>query len=96
MDLSLRSIKTNNWSEDYFKKTRCLNELYTWARDTVMWNWWVDILFDNCQSTITWMSYKNVHYQVKYRHLASNARSLQENNARLAANQSARTIVAIW
>ena len=29
------------------------------------------------------------------RHLASNARSLQETNARLAANQRARTIVAI-
>ena len=28
-------------------------------------------------------------------HLASNAQSLKENNARLAANQSAHTIVAI-
>ena len=29
-------------------------------------------------------------------HLASNAWSIQENNARLAANRSARTIVAIY
>ena len=30
MDLSLWSIKTNNWSADNFKKkTRHLNELYT-------------------------------------------------------------------
>ena len=45
--------------------------------------------------------HKDVHYQVKHRlyiclgHLAGNARSLQENNACLAANQRARTIVAI-
>ena len=32
---------------------------------------------------------------IRLRLLASNARSLQETNARLAANQSARTIVAI-
>ena len=29
MDLSLRSIKTNNWSADDLKKRRHLNELYT-------------------------------------------------------------------
>ena len=29
MDLSLWSIKTNNWSADNLKKTRHLNELYT-------------------------------------------------------------------
>ena len=38
--------------------------------------------------------HKDVHYQVKHR-LYSNAQSLKENNARLAANQSAHTIVAI-
>ena len=32
---------------------------------------------------------------IRLRHLASNARSLQETNARLTANQRARTIVAI-
>ena len=35
-----------------------------------------------------------VHYQIK-NYEASNARSLQENLARLPANQSMRTIVAI-
>ena len=35
MDLSLRSIKTNNLLADNFLKSRQLNELYTWARDTV-------------------------------------------------------------
>ena len=29
-------MKTNNWSGDNFKKLRHLDELYTWARDTVM------------------------------------------------------------
>ena len=29
MDLSLWSIKTNNWSAENLKKTRHLNELYT-------------------------------------------------------------------
>ena len=33
MDLSLRSIKTNNWSADDFKKRRHLNELYTWEHE---------------------------------------------------------------
>ena len=31
---------------DKFKKI-LLNELYTWARDTVMWHWSVDALFDS-------------------------------------------------
>ena len=31
MDLSLQSIKTNNWPADNFKKTHHLNELYFWA-----------------------------------------------------------------
>ena len=44
MDLSLRSIKNNNWSGNIFKKAHHLNELYSWARDTVMWHWSVDTL----------------------------------------------------
>ena len=35
MDLSLQSIKTNNWSANIFKKTHHLNELYFWAHETV-------------------------------------------------------------
>ena len=54
MDLSLRSIKTNNWSADNFKKIRHLDELYTWSRGTVRWHWSVHTLFDSCQLTITW------------------------------------------
>ena len=62
---------------------------------------------DSCQLAITSMDvHKDIHYQVKHRlykimeklclgHLASNARSLQENNVRLVANQSTHTIVGI-
>ena len=56
MDLSLRSIKTNNWSADNFKRTHQLNELYTWACNTVMWHWSVNTLFDRSQLNITWVS----------------------------------------
>ena len=49
MDLSLQSIKTNKWSADNFKKTCHLNELYTWACDTVRWHWSAGTLFDSCQ-----------------------------------------------
>ena len=38
MDLSPRSI-------DNFKKVRHLHELYTWARDTVIWYWSLDAPF---------------------------------------------------
>ena len=31
LNLSLRSIKVNNWSADNFEKTRQVNELYTWT-----------------------------------------------------------------
>ena len=51
MDLSLQSIKTNSWITSLH-----FSELYTWPRDTVMWHWSVDTLFDSCQLTITWMS----------------------------------------
>ena len=54
MDLSLQSIKTNSWIT--MNKTRHFSELWTWPRDTVMWHWSVDTLFDSCQLTITWMS----------------------------------------
>ena len=33
MDLSVWSIKTNNWSADNFKRRHHLNELYTWAQE---------------------------------------------------------------
>ena len=49
MDLSLRSIKTNNLLADNFFKSRHLVELYTWTRDTVRWYWSADTLFDSCQ-----------------------------------------------
>ena len=74
-----------------------LNELYTWARDTVMWHWSADTLFafDSCQLTITWMFTIKLNTDfICLAHLASNARSLQENLSRLAPNQSTRTIVA--
>ena len=45
MDLSLWSIKNNNWSAENFKKTHHLNELYTWTHDTDMSHWSPDILF---------------------------------------------------
>ena len=53
MDLILLSVKTNIWSADNFEKTLHLNELYTWACDTVRWHWSADALFDICQLTIT-------------------------------------------
>ena len=47
MDLSPRSIENQE---------RHLGELYTWARDTVMWHLSVDTFFDSCQLTIAWTS----------------------------------------
>ena len=57
-------------------------------------------LLDSCQLTITWMSIRMSTIKLNtdricLGHLASNARSLQENNATLVANQSACTVVAI-
>ena len=81
MDLSLRSMKTNNWSEDNLKKCH-LNELYTYACDTVRWYWSADMLFDSCQLTITGMFIKMSTIKLNtivYKclgHLASNARLL--------------------
>ena len=67
-----------------------------------MSHWSTDSLFDSCQLTITWMSIRMSSIKLRVNtdciclgHLASNARSLQENNARLAAKQAAHTIVAI-
>ena len=58
MDLSLQSIKTNSWIT--MNKTRHFSELWTWLRDTVMWHWSVNTLFDSCQLTITWISSRMV------------------------------------
>ena len=85
--------KTNNSSVE--KKCH-LNELYTWAHNTVMWHWSEDRLF--WQLTID--HNMDVHYQVLFKntdyiclgHLASNARSLQENLS-LVANQSEGTVL---
>ena len=57
-------------------------------------------LFDSCQSTITRMSIRMTTIKLNtdcicLGHLASNALSLQENLAHLAANQSERAIVAM-
>ena len=53
------------------------------------------------QLTITWISIRMATIKLNtdgkcLGHLASKAWSTQENNARLAANRSARTIVAIY
>ena len=86
MDLSLRSIKGNNWSADNLKKkTHHLSESYTWASDTVRWDWSADALFDSCQLTITWMSIRMSTIKlntdcISLEQIASNAQSLQENN----------------
>ena len=54
--------------------------------------------FDSCQ--LTWKSIRVSTIKLNtdcicLEQLASNAQTLKENNARLAANQSAHTIVAI-
>ena len=59
-----------------------------------------DTLFDSCQLTIIWMSIRMSTIKLNtdcvcLGHLASNARSLEENNARLAASESACTVVVI-
>ena len=66
MNLSLRSIKTYNWSADNFKKH--VNEFFTWARVTVKCHWSADILFDSCHLTITWMSIRmsTIKLQIVY------------------------------
>ena len=85
MDLSLLSIKNNNWPADTFNKPRHFNELYTWACDTIRWQWSSDALFDSCQLTITWISItmstaKLNTDSICLGHPASNARSLHENS----------------
>ena len=92
MELSLRSMKTNNWSADNFKKCH-LNELYTLAHDTVRWYWSADTLFDSCQLTITWMFIGLSTIKLKtdclcLGHLASNAWLLKGNNAWLLQENS--------
>jgi len=52
--------------------------------------------FDSCQLTITWMSTIKLNTDcIGLGLLANYVRSLQENLARLAGNQSTRTIVAL-
>ena len=79
------TFKTNNWLADNFTKTCHLNELYTWACDTVMWHGSADTLFDSCQLTIKWVSIRMCSIKLNtdcicLGHLASNAQPLQENS----------------
>ena len=84
MELSLRSMKTNNWSADNLKNVTamsCTLELYTFR-----WYLSADTLFDSCQLIITWMSIRMSTIKLNTEclclgHLASNAWSLQGNNA---------------
>ena len=85
MDLSLQSIKTNNWPADNFKKCitsmSCTFELWysqvTLVSRCPFWQLSIDHNMD---------LHNDVHYQVKHRWYIpwtssiSNARSLQENN----------------
>ena len=62
----------------------------------VMLHWSADAFLDSCQLTITWMStIKSKRGCICLGNQANNVQSLQGNNACLATNQSARTIVAI-
>ena len=45
-------LKPTNGQWITLKKTRHLNELYNRTRNTVMWHWSVDTLYDSCQLTI--------------------------------------------
>ena len=86
MDLSLQSIKTNNWPADNFKKCitsmSCTFELWysqvTLVSRCPFWQLSIDHNMD---------VHNDVHYQVKHRWYMpwtsslSNTRSLQENNA---------------
>ena len=83
--LSLRSIIKLTTGQRITLKIRHLNGLYPWARDTVMWHWSADTLFDSCHLTITWMSMGMSTIKLNadcicLGHLASNAPSLQENS----------------
>ena len=96
MDLSLRSIKTNNWSEDNFKKhVASMSCTLEPAIQSCEYSFW-QLSIDNNECPIRMSTIKLNTDCIRLRLLASNARSLQETNARLAANQSARTTVAIW
>ena len=68
------------------------------ARNTFMWHWSADTLFDSCQLTITWMAIRMFTIKLNtdcicLGYLVSNAQSLQENNACLASNQNTHTIL---
>ena len=80
MNLSLRSIKTNNWSADDFKKhvtsMSCTLEPALSQVPLVS-----GYLFDSFQLTVTWMSTIKLNTDcICLGHLASNARSLHENS----------------
>ena len=84
MNLSLRSIKTNNWSADNFKKhvtsTSCTLEPALQSGATGQ-----RIPFDSFQLTVTWMSIRMSTIKLNtdcicLGHLASNAQSLHENS----------------
>ena len=87
-DLNLRSIKTNNWSADNLKKTRHLNELYSWACNTAWWHWAADTLFDNCQLAMKWVSIR----LSTALDTARNTRSLLENSQSQPAYHCSRAI----
>ena len=61
-------LKPTTGQQITFKiKTRHLNELYTWAHDTVRWHWLADAFFDSCQYWPYMDVHKDVHYQGKHR-----------------------------
>ena len=88
MDLSLQSIKTNNWSAVNLKKTHHLNEMYTWACITVRWYWSVGSFFDKCQLTMTWMS-------IRISTSKLNTQLVMPGHYKKTANQSVRSIIAV-
>ena len=86
---------TNNWSADNLKKhftsLSCTLEPEMQSCGTGL-----DTLLDCCQLSKTWKSTIDLNTDcICVGLLTNNARSLQENLACLAANQSARTIIAI-
>ena len=95
----------NNWSPDNLKKTRHVNESYTWDHNIVMWHWSADTLFDSYQLTITWMSIRmsiikfttdgiclgHLHLHVATVVMPGHYKKIMP----AAANQSTRTVLAI-
>ena len=97
MDLSLWSIKTNNWSADNFKKTIHLNKVAhlnpRYSQVTLVSGY----LNDSCQLTITWVPIRMSTIKLNtdcicLGHLASNARSLQKKSQSERAYYSSHII----